>query len=85
MERRSRKVRVGTVIGDKKDKTRIVKVSRSFKHSLYQKVLKQTSKYYVHDKNSVSHIGDKVKIMETRPISKLKRWCLLEVINKASI
>ena len=83
MERNDRKVKVGTVISDKTDKTRVVKVLRSFKHAFYDKVIKRSTKYYVHDEKNESHVGDEVKISETRPLSKLKRWRLEQIVKKA--
>ncbi|MCX5782300.1 MAG: 30S ribosomal protein S17 [Elusimicrobia bacterium] len=83
MERTKRKLKTGIVTSDKSNKTRIVEVSRSFRHPFYDKVLKRDAKYYVHDEKNESHTGDQVKIAETRPLSKLKRWRLLEVIQKA--
>jgi small subunit ribosomal protein S17 len=83
MERTKRKLKTGIVTSDKSNKTRIVEVSRSFRHSFYDKVLKRNEKYYVHDEKNESHVGDQVKIAETRPLSKLKRWRLLEIIQKA--
>ncbi len=83
MERAQRKTRTGFVIGDKTDKTRIVEVSRSFRDRLYSKVLKRTTKFYVHDAKNESHVGDQVVIEETRPISKLKRWRLVQITKKA--
>jgi small subunit ribosomal protein S17 len=83
MERSIRKVRKGLVIGDKTNKTRIVQVTRDFRAPVYEKVLSRRSKFYVHDEKNESHVGDKVTIMETRPISKLKRWTLVEVVKKA--
>ncbi len=83
MERSQRKIRTGVVIGDKMDKTRIVEVARAFRHPLYKKVMRRKSKFYVHDEKNVAHVGDKVRIQETRPLSKLKRWHLVEVVLKA--
>ena len=83
MERSIRKARKGLVIGDKTNKTRIVQVTRDFRAPMYEKVLTKRSKLYVHDEKNESHIGDRVAIMETRPISKLKRWTLVEIIKKA--
>ena len=76
-------MRTGTVIGDKTNKTRIVRIVRDFRAPMYEKVLTKSKKLYVHDESNLSHVGDKVKIMETRPISKLKRWTLVEVVKKA--
>lgn len=83
MERGRRKVRAGIVIGDKTDKTRIVEVTRTFRHTLYDKVLRRHAKFYVHDEKNESHMGDEVRIMESRPLSKLKRWFLVEIVKKA--
>ena len=83
MERNDRKEKVGTVISDKNNKTRVVKVLRSFKHAFYDKVIKRSTKYYVHDEKNESHVGDEVKIVETRPLSKLKRWRLEQIVKKA--
>jgi small subunit ribosomal protein S17 len=82
MERGRRKTRTGVVIGDKMDKTRIVEITRSFRHPLYDKVLRRRTKFYVHDEKNESRAGDQVRIMETRPLSKLKRWRLVEVVKK---
>lgn len=83
MERAQRKTRTGIVVGDRTNKTRIVEVSRSFRDRMYEKVLKRTSKFYVHDEKNESHVGDHVSIEETRPISKLKRWRLVQIVQKA--
>lgn len=83
MERNNRKVRVGTVIGDKMEKTRVVEVVRTFRHPTYKKVMRRRTKFYAHDEQQISKIGDTVKIMETRPLSKLKRWRLVEIVEKA--
>ncbi len=83
MERAKRKLKTGVVTSDKSNKTRIVEVLRSFRHPFYGKVMKRNVKYYVHDEKNESHTGDQVTIAETRPLSKLKRWRLLEVIQKA--
>jgi small subunit ribosomal protein S17 len=82
-ERASRKVRVGTVISDKMDKTVIVGVERQVAHPLYGKKMKRTKKYYAHDEESVAHVGDTVRIVETRPLSKTKRWRVAEVLEQA--
>ena len=78
----TRKTLVGVVVGAKCDKTRKVLVTRSFKHPLYKKALFKRKKMLVHDPVNKSVVGDKVLIVESRPISKLKRWALLEVLNK---
>ncbi len=83
MERGRRKVQTGIVIGDKTDKTRIVEVTRTFRHTMYDKVLRRRAKFYVHDEKNESHAGDEVRIMESRPLSKLKRWFLVEIVKKA--
>jgi len=78
-----RKVRVGRVVSDRMEKTRVVAVERLFRHPRYQKVLKRTKKFMVDDPKNESHAGDKVRIVETRPLSKRKRWRLLEILEKA--
>ena len=78
-----RKTRVGMVISDKMDKTIVVAVVDSVKHPLYNKVVKRTYKLKAHDEQNTCQIGDKVKVMETRPLSKDKRWRLVEIIEKA--
>ena len=83
VERNDRKTRVGKVISDKMDKTIVVAIQDSIKHPLYKKVIKRTYKLKAHDENNECGIGDKVKVMETRPLSKDKRWRLIEVIEKA--
>ena len=83
MERNLRKTRVGVVVSDKMDKTIVVAVKDSVQHPLYKKILKRTKKFKAHDENNECGIGDTVKIMETRPISKDKRWRLVEIIEKA--
>ncbi len=82
-DRNIRKTNVGTVVSDKMDKTIVVAIKDSVKHKLYKKVVKRTIKFKVHDENNECHIGDRVKIMETRPLSKEKRWRLVEIIEKA--
>ncbi len=77
-----RKIRIGKVVSDKMEKTRIVAVERLFRHSRYQKVIKRKKKFMVDDPKNESHIGDKVRITETRPLSKRKRWRVLEILNK---
>lgn len=81
--RAKRKIRIGKVVSDKMEKTRIVAVERLFRHSQYQKVIKRRKKFMVDDPKNESHIGDKVRIAETRPLSKRKRWRVLEILNKA--
>ena len=84
-ERNARKVQVGKVVSDKMDKTIVVAVETYKKHILYHKRIKYTKKFKAHDENNTAKIGDTVKIMETRPLSKDKRWRLVEVIEKAII
>jgi small subunit ribosomal protein S17 len=78
-----RKVRVGYVISDKMDKSIIVRVDRTMKHPLYQKTVQTSSKLYAHDESNVAKTGDLVRVMETRPLSKTKRWRLVEVVEQA--
>lgn len=82
-ERNYRKTRVGKVVSDKMEKTIVVAIEDSVKHSLYNKVIKKTYKLKAHDENNECKIGDRVKVMETRPLSKDKRWRLVEIIEKA--
>lgn len=82
-ERALRKTRVGTVVSNKMDKTVVVAIQDSVQHPLYKKIVKRTSKFKAHDEKNECNIGDKVRIMETRPISKDKRWRLVEIIEKA--
>ncbi|HHV13278.1 MAG TPA: 30S ribosomal protein S17 [Clostridiales bacterium] len=83
MERNLRKVRIGKVVSDKMDKTIVVAVVDNVKHPLYGKIVKRTYKLKAHDENNECNIGDRVKVMETRPLSKDKRWRLVEIIDKA--
>ncbi len=82
-ERGLRKVRVGRVVSDKMDKTVVVAIEYSKKHPLYKKVMRKTYKLKAHDENNQCQVGDKVRVMETRPISKDKRWRVVEVVEKA--
>jgi len=82
-ERKKRKVRIGRVVSNRMQKTIVVAVKRSLKHPVYQKTIKRTSKLYAHDEKNECQIGDLVKVMETRPLSRLKRWRLLKVVEKA--
>ena len=82
-ERNLRKTQVGRVVSDKMDKTIVVAVEDSVKHPLYKKVVKRPIKFKAHDENNEAGIGDRVKIMETRPLSKEKRWRLVSIIEKA--
>ncbi len=84
MEERSlRKTRVGKVISDKMDKTVVVAVETSYKHHLYGKIMRRTFKLKAHDENNECGIGDTVRVMETRPLSKDKRWRVVEIVEKA--
>ena len=83
MERNLRKTRVGKVISNKMDKTIVVAIEDHVKHPLYKKIVKKTYKLKAHDENNECNIGDKVKVMETRPLSKDKRWRLVNVLEKA--
>lgn len=85
MERNLRKTRVGKVVSDKMDKTIVVAIEDNVKHPLYKKIVKRTYKLKAHDENNECQIGDRVRVMETRPLSKDKRWRLVEVIEKAVI
>ena len=78
-----RKTRVGTVVSDKMDKTIVVAIQDSVQHGLYKKIVKRTYKLKAHDEKNECGIGDTVRVMETRPLSKDKRWRLVEVIEKA--
>ncbi|WP_333861065.1 30S ribosomal protein S17 [Clostridium sp.] len=83
MERGYRKTRIGTVTSDKMDKTIVVAVENKVRHPLYGKIIKKTSKFKAHDENNEARNNDKVLIMETRPLSKDKRWRLVEIVEKA--
>ena len=82
-ERNLRKVMIGTVTSDKMDKTIVVSVETSVRHKTYRKTMKRTYKLKAHDEKNECHIGDRVKVMETRPLSKQKRWRLVEILEKA--
>ena len=82
-ERNLRKTRVGMVVSDKMDKTIVVSIESRVQHKLYKKFIKKTVKFKAHDENNECRIGDRVKIMETRPISRTKNWRLVEIIEKA--
>lgn len=81
--RGSRKVRVGTVVSDKPEKTVVVAVERRVAHPLYGKQVVRRKKYHAHDEENAAREGDRVRIMETRPLSKLKRWRVLEIVERA--
>ena len=83
MERNLRKTRVGKVVSDKMDKTVVVSIQDNVKHPLYKKIIKRTVKLKAHDADNACGIGDKVQVMETRPISKDKNWRLVEIIERA--
>ncbi len=83
ISRNMRKVRVGKVVSDKMDKTIVVAVEDSVKHPLYMKVVKRTTKLKAHDENNGAKFGDTVEVMETRPLSKSKRWRLVDILEKA--
>ena len=83
MERNLRKTRVGTVVSDKMDKTIVVAVRDSVQHPLYKKILKRTVKFTAHDENNECGVGDRVMIMETRPLSKDKCWRMVKIVEKA--
>ena len=82
-ERNLRKVRTGKVVSDKMDKTIVVAVEDHVKHPLYKKIVKRTYKLKAHDEKNECNVGDKVKVMETRPLSKDKRWRLVEIMERA--
>ena len=84
MEQRGlRKTRVGIVVSDKMDKTITIAIERKVPHPIYRKYFKKTTKLMAHDEKSESRVGDKVKVMETRPLSKNKRWRIVEIVEKA--
>ena len=83
MERNLRKTRIGKVTSDKMDKTIVVAIENHVNHPLYKKVVKRTYKLKAHDENNECRIGDTVKVMETRPLSKDKRWRLVEIVERA--
>ncbi|WP_069165356.1 30S ribosomal protein S17 [Nocardia altamirensis] len=82
-ERNSRKVRVGYVVSDKMNKTIVVELEDRNRHKLYGKIIRTTSKVKAHDENEIAGVGDRVQLMETRPLSATKRWRLVEVLEKA--
>ena len=84
-ERNLRKTLIGTVESNKMDKTIVVKVETAVRHPIYKKIVKRTYKLKAHDEENVCQVGDKVNVMETRPLSKDKRWRLVEVVEKAVI
>jgi small subunit ribosomal protein S17 len=82
-ERARRKVRTGVVVSDKMDKTVLVRVDRQLRHSLYQKTVRRSSKLAAHDEANDAHVGDTVRVVETRPLSKSKRWRVVEIVERA--
>ena len=82
-ERNLRKTRVGLVVSNKMDKTIVVAVQDNVKHPIYGKIIKRTLKLHAHDEENTCNVGDKVEVMETRPLSKTKRWRVVEIIEKA--
>ncbi len=83
VERNMRKTRTGIVVSDKMDKTVVIAIKDNVRHPLYGKIIKRTSKIHAHDENNICGIGDKVTVMETRPLSKTKRWRVVEIVEKA--
>ncbi len=81
--RGDRKTRVGVVVSDKMDKTVVFEVERKTKHPLYKRVVKRSKRFKAHDENNECRVGDKIKVMETRPLSKDKRWRVIEIIEHA--
>ena len=84
-ERKTRKTQIGVVVSDKMDKTIVDKVETRVAHPLYGKTMLASKKYKAHDENNEAHIGDRVQIIETRPLSKDKRWCLQTIVEKAPV
>ncbi len=82
-ERNNRKERIGVVVSDKMDKSVVVKVERSYMHPTYGKIVRMNSRHVAHDEKNESHVGDTVRIVETRPLSRTKRWRMAEVVKKA--
>jgi small subunit ribosomal protein S17 len=83
IERNSRKVVIGKVVSNKPDKTIVVLIERRFKHPIYGKTLRKSTRFYAHDEKNDCHMGDIVELMETRPMSKLKRWRLVQIVERA--
>lgn len=81
--RKLRKEKIGLVVSDKMEKSCVIRVDRKVKHPMYDKIMKKSSKLMVHDENNQCGIGDTIRVMETRPLSKHKRWRLVEIIEKA--
>lgn len=83
IERGRRKTRTGVVVSDKMDKTVLVRIDRQMRHSLYGKIVRRSSKLAAHDEMNDAHVGDTVRVMETRPLSKTKRWRVVEIVERA--
>ena len=83
LERGARKTRTGVVVSDKMDKTVRVRIDRQMRHALYGKIVRRSSKLAAHDETNDAHVGDTVRVMETRPMSKTKRWRVVEVVQRA--
>ncbi|MBD3404191.1 30S ribosomal protein S17 [candidate division GN15 bacterium] len=83
LQRSRRKVRQGTVVSDKMNKGIVVRIDRTMKHPLYLKTVRTSAKLYAHDENNDARVGDKVRVMETRKLSKLKHWRLVEIVERA--
>ena len=81
--RHQRKVRTGVVVSDRMEKTVVVRISSQVRHSVYGKIVRRTTKLKAHDEGSEAHVGDTVRIMETRPLSKTKRWRVVDIVEKA--
>ena len=82
-ERGQRKVRTGVVVSDKMDKTVMVRIDRAVRHALYGKTVRRSSKLAAHDETNDAHVGDTVRVVETRPLSKSKRWRVVEIVERA--
>jgi small subunit ribosomal protein S17 len=82
-DRGRRKVRTGVVVSDKMDKTVLVRIDRQVRHALYRKTVRRSSKLAAHDETNDAHVGDTVRVMETRPVSKSKRWRVIEIVERA--
>lgn len=83
MDRNMRKTTIGKVVSNKMDKTVVVAIEDSVRHPLYNKIVKRTKTYKAHDENNACGVGDRVKVMQTRPLSKDKRWRVVEIVEKA--
>jgi small subunit ribosomal protein S17 len=82
-ERSARKVRTGVVVSEKMDKTVLVQIDRKVRHPLYKKTVRRSNKLAAHDESNDAHVGDTVRVMETRPLSKTKRWRVVEIVERA--